>query len=485
MGRGALWAEGLLGEDGPVIDDSDATREALTRIREIDRTGPSLHAVLALNPAAEADADRLEAERAAGRVRGPLHGVPILVKDNIDMAGLATTAGSLAMAGNVAVADAPLVTRLRAAGTVIVGKANMSEWANFRAVGSTSGWSALGGLCRNPHALDRSAGGSSSGSGVAVAAGMVPLAIGTETDGSITCPSAFNGVVGIKPTVGLVPGQGIIPVAHSQDTFGPMATSVRDAAVLLDVLADAGGAYASACVPDGLRGARIGLPRHGMWGNSPRADAVAEEAVRLLAAGGATIVDPADLKSIDELGESDAEMIVLHTEFKVDVEEYLAGCAGDVPRTLAEVVRFNEDHAAEELRHFGQDRFERALETGGYDDPAYQRAVRDCRRLGRDEGIDAALRAHDLDALVMPTYPPAWKIDLINGDHLMPGCSRLAAIAGYPIVTLPCGEADGLPIGLAFVGTARSEPVLIRLAHALERALDFSLKPTFRPPETG
>lgn len=468
-----------------MIADFSATRDALARIREIDRVGPSLHAVLALNPLAGEDARRLDAERAAGQVRGPLHGVPILVKDNIDMAGMATTAGSLAMVRNVAAADAPLVSRLRSAGAVIVGKANLSEWANFRSAGSSSGWSAVGGLCRNPHALDRTAGGSSSGSGVAVAAGMVPLAVGTETDGSITCPSAVNGVVGIKPTVGLIPGQGIIPVSHSQDTAGPMAATVRNAALLLDVLSGADGTYGAACVPDGLRGARIGLPRQGLWGYHARTDAVAEQAVRLLAAGGATIVDPADLPCLDELAESDAEMEVLHTEFKVDLEAYLAGCPEGVPRTLAEVMEFNLAHAGEELRHFGQDRFERAVATEGYGSPAYRQAVLDCRRLGRDEGIDAALRAHDLDVLVAPAYPPAWKIDLANGDHALGACTQPAAIAGYPILTLPCGAVDGLPIGLAFIGTAGSEATLIRLAHTLEQALAVSLEPTFHPPTTG
>jgi amidase len=466
---------------------TQAVRTALARIEEVDREGPSLHAVLSLNPAAERDAEQLDAERAAGKERGSLHGVPVLIKDNINVADLATTAGSLALAGNVVARDAPLVSRLRSAGAVIVGKANLSEWANFRSTRSSSGWSALGGLCRNPYALDRSSGGSSAGSAVAVAAGMVPLAVGTETDGSITCPAALCGVVGIKPTVGLVPGAGILPVAHSQDTAGPFATNVRDAAVLLDVLASGASTstFTSACTVDGLRGARIGVPRRALWGYSARTDFVVEAAVRLLAREGATIVDPADLPSIDELAASEAEEVVLHTEFKADLDDYLAGCVADVPRSLAELVSFNVAHADEELRHFGQDRFERALDTGGYSDPAYVTALAECRRLGRDEGIDAALRTHELDALVMPAYPPAWKIDLVNGDHVIGGCPQPAAIAGYPIVTVPCGDVDGLPVALAFVGTALSEAVLIRLAYAFERALGWSMPPAYRPAEVG
>ncbi|GAB3403781.1 amidase [Flindersiella endophytica] len=473
--------------ESPASSATQAVRTALARIDEADRTGPNLHAVLSPNPGAGRDAELLDSEREAGRVRSPLHGVPLLVKDNIDVAGLATTAGSLALADNVVTRDATLVTRLRSAGAVIVGKANLSEWANFRSTRSSSGWSALGGLCRNPYALDRSAGGSSAGSAVAVAAGMVPLAVGTETDGSITCPAALCGVVGIKPTVGLVPGAGILPVAHSQDTAGPFATNVRAAATLLDVLAspEYTGHFTSACAIDGLRGARIGVPRKALWGYSARTDIVVEAAIGLLAEQGATIVDPADLPSIDELAASEAEEVVLHTEFKADLEDYLAGCVADGPRTLAELVAFNQVHAAQELRHFGQDRFERALLTGGLSDPAYTAAVADCRRLGRDEGIDAVLHAFDLDALVMPAYPPAWKIDLVNGDHVTGGCPQPAAVAGYPIITVPCGDVDGLPVGLAFMGTALSEPVLIRLAYAFEQALGWSLEPSYRPAEIG
>lgn len=466
------------------------TRAALRRLREIDgddpdRATPGLHTMVALNPHAEDDAARLEAERRDGRVRGPLHGVPVVVKDNIDVAGIPTTAGSLALAGNVPTADAPLVRRLREAGAVVLGKSNLSEWANFRSTRSTSGWSATGGLTLNPHALDRSAGGSSSGSAAAVAAGITRYAVGTETDGSITCPAALCGVVGIKPTVGLIAGSGpedgVVPVAHSQDTPGPIAATVAEAATLLDVLAGTGRRFADASSADDVHGLRIGLPRRVLWGYSPEADAMCERAVSRLSALGVAVVDPADLPGIAALAESEAEAIVLHTEFKVDLETYLARCPDGVPRTLAELVAWNLEHADEELVHFGQERFERALATRGLDDPAYLEALAECRRLGRDEGIDGALRAYDLDALAMPTYPPAWKIDLVNGDHVTGACAQPSAIAGYPIVTVPCGAVDGLPVGLAFAGTAGSEETLIRLAATLERDLALA----YRAPSTG
>jgi amidase len=508
----------------------DQVAALLQRIEEIDRSGPLLRSVIRTNDDAPIEAAARDAEAAAGQPRGPLHGVSVLVKDNIDTAGaMGTTAGSLALAGDSPAADAPLVRRLRDAGMVVLGKANLSEWANFRSSGSSSGWSAVGGLCVNPHALDRSAGGSSSGSGAAVAAGLAPMAVGTETDGSILCPAALCGVVGIKPTVGLVDGTGIVPISHSQDTAGPIARTVRDAAALLSILASAGSAggragaragdgqvgsraglatdppvpgrrayddFQAYCLADGLRGARIGVPRHGLWGYSTEADDLAEEAVRLLAARGATIVDPADLPSLDELATSDAEMTVLATEFKVGIGAYLAtrgnhspdsrGPDGQrVPRTLDDLVAFNDAHADVELVHFGQDRFEDALRTNGLDDPAYRGALETCRRLGRAEGIDAAVRTHDLDALVAPTYPPAWKIDLVNGDRVVGSCTQMPAVAGYPVITVPCGASAGLPVGLAFLGTAWSEPTLIRLAYAFEQALGLSPTPTFRPPQTG
>ncbi len=473
-------------------DGSGTAAETVTallrRIDEVDRSGPTLRSVIRTDPEAVATASRLDDERAAGRTRGPLHGVPVLVKDNVDTAGaLGTTAGSLALCDAGPAADAPLVTRLRAAGALVLGKANLSEWANFRSTGSSSGWSAVGGLSVNPYALDRSAGGSSSGSAAAVAAGLAPVAVGTETDGSIVCPAALCGVVGLKPTVGLVEGAGIVPISHSQDTAGPMARTVWDAAMLLDVLAvrPRDDAFTASCRPDGLRGARIGVPRRGLWGYSRAADDLAEEAVRLLAAQGAVLVDPADLPSMEELAASEAETTVLDTEFKADLEAYLATRGPGSPRTLAEVMAFNEAHADAELVHFGQERFEQALHAGGLDDPAYREALETCRRLGRTDGIDAALGAHDLDALVMPAYPPAWKIDLVNGDQVPGGCPQAAAVAGYPVLTVPCGTAAGLPVGLAFMGTAWSEPTLIRLAYAYEQALGLRLRPSFRAPQAG
>lgn len=478
-------------------------RALLARIDDIDCSGPTLRSVIRVNPRAEAEAEELDAEADAGRRRSPLHGMPVLVKDNIDTAGpMGTTAGSFALAEDSPRRDAPLVTRLREAGLVILGKTNLSEWANFRSTGSSSGWSAVGGLCLNPHALDRSAGGSSSGSGAAVAAGLAPLAVGTETDGSILCPSALCGVVGIKPTVGLINGRGIVPISHSQDTAGPIATTVADAAALLSILAStpyednlvthtpavpgrhAHQDYTQFCQPDGLRGARIGVPRKGLWGYSAAADALAEQAVELLASHGATIVDPADIPSYDALASSEDELTVLLTEFKVGIEAYLADSERAV-RSLEDLVAFNTAHAETELAHFGQEIFERALQTNGLADPAYQRARETCLRLGRSEGIDAVLSRHELDALVAPAYPPAWKIDLVNGDPRLGSCTQTAAVAGYPAVTVPCGTVDGLPVGLAFLGTAWSEPTLIRLAYAYETVRGPAPRPTFRPPRVG
>jgi len=487
----------------PTRSAAEYVRALLARIDDIDCSGPTLRSVIRVNPRAEAEAEELDAEADAGRRRSPLHGMPVLVKDNIDTAGpMGTTAGSFALAEDSPRRDAPLVTRLREAGLVILGKTNLSEWANFRSTGSSSGWSAVGGLCLNPHALDRSAGGSSSGSGAAVAAGLAPLAVGTETDGSILCPSALCGVVGIKPTVGLINGRGIVPISHSQDTAGPIATTVADAAALLSILAStpyednlvthtpavpgrhAHQDYTQFCQPDGLRGARIGVPRKGLWGYSAAADALAEQAVELLASHGATIVDPADIPSYDALASSEDELTVLLTEFKVGIEAYLADSERAV-RSLEDLVAFNTAHAETELAHFGQEIFERALQTNGLADPAYQRARETCLRLGRSEGIDAVLSRHELDALVAPAYPPAWKIDLVNGDPRLGSCTQTAAVAGYPAVTVPFGTVDGLPVGLAFLGTAWSEPTLIRLAYAYETVRGPAPRPTFRPPRVG
>lgn len=453
----------------------EAVEEALDRIAEVD---PLIRSVCTLDPDARAVAARLDAERADGHDRGPLHGVPLLVKDNIDTAGLATTAGSLALADVPPPDhDAPVVRRLRAAGCVLLGKTNLSEWANFRGSASTSGWSGYGGLTRNPYALNRSAGGSSSGSGAAVAAGLAPLAIGTETNGSIVCPAANTGVVGIKPTVGLVPQRGIVPISHSQDTAGPMAPSVKAAAALLSVIADTDTDFTRNCDDDGLAGARIGVPRGSMWGYSHGLDEATERALDLIAAAGATIVDDLALPvTLDE-----DQLIVLCHELKATLPAYLAGRHESAPKTLADLIEFNRAHAGLELRWFGQDLFERAERSGGLDSPAYVAARQAGLRTG-GEGIDGLLREHRLDALVTPGYPPAWAIDLVNGDHVTGGSSTHAALAGYPLISVPSGLVEGLPVAITFSGTADSDATLIRLAHGYETARIKADGP-FPPPE--
>ncbi|TWD81809.1 amidase [Kribbella amoyensis] len=453
------------GDVPPVPRPAMATVEELqTRIAELD---PLIKAVCTPNPAARADAARLDAERGDGRVRGPLHGVPVLVKDNVDTADLPTTAGSLALADQPPPpADAPLVRRLREAGCVILGKSNLSEWANFRGSSSSSGWSAYGGLTRNPYALNRSAGGSSSGSGAAVAAGFADLAIGTETNGSIVCPAALNGVVGLKPTVGLVPQQGIVPISHSQDTAGPMTRTVRQTAALLTVLTGGGTDYAEYCLGDDLHDIRIGVPRGPLWGYSAGLDQVTEQALELLSQCGAVLVDRLSLPTP---GGDEDQLTVLAHELKVDLAAYLATRKEGAPRTLADVIAFNQAHADEELRWFGQELFERAEATDGLDSPLYVAARLAGLKAGR-EGIDNLLREHQLDALVMPAYSPAWSIDLVNGDHVLGSSSSHAALAGYPLLSVPSGTVAGLPVGITLSGTARSDATLIRLAHAFETA---------------
>jgi amidase len=475
----------------------------LRRITEVDREGPELRAVLAVCPDAIEAARKLDAERRQGEVRGPLHGIAALVKDNIDTAGSeGTTAGSLALAMTRPVNDAFVVQRLRAAGVIVIAKSNLSEWANFRAKHSSSGWSAVGGQCRNPHALDRSPGGSSSGSGAGVAAGLSPLAVGTETDGSILCPAALNGVVGIKPTVGLTSRTGVVPISSSQDTVGPIARNVLDAAALLGVLA--GGAegvdpldaattrrprdlpvdYTEFCSRDGLSGARIGVPRRDYFGYSPKADALVEAALRVARDAGAVIVDPADVATAEAIRKSDDETTVMLHEFKAGIETYLATRppGNGQPRTVAEIVAFNEEHAAEELAFLGQEVLIAACEAGGLDSPAYLRArSRNWRRARRD-GIDAALKNANADVLAFPTTGPAWCIDHVNGDPHARAGYQAAAVAGYPAISLPVGKINGLPVGLCLVGPAWSEPVLIRIAFALEQmlALDSHLQPQWR-----
>ncbi len=435
-----------------------------------DEVEPLIASVCTRHPGALDRARELDEEAAAGRVRGPLHGRPVLVKDNVDTADLPTTAGSLALAEQPPPAqDAPLVRRLREAGLVVVGKTNLSEWANIRDASSTSGWSAYGGLTRNPYALNRSAGGSSSGSGAAVAAGLVPFAVGTETDGSISCPAAFNGCVGLKPSVGLVPTDGVVPISHSQDSPGPLAGSVRDAAALLGVLAGNGTDYAAHAVGGRLAGKRIGVPRRLFWGYSAHADAAAERAVSLLAAAGATIVDGTDLDALAQFSWED-ELTVLLAELRSGLAGYLATRPGDGPRTLEDVVAYNRAHAGTELRHFGQSLFEAALEGPEDGSDAYLAARARCVEAARDKGIDEVLRAHALDALVTPSYAPACPIDLVNEEHHPGACTGPTAMAGYPLLTVPSGLAAGLPVAVSFWGTAGSEATLVEIGHGYEAA---------------
>jgi amidase len=470
----------------------------LARIAALDRQGPALRSVLETNPDALEIAAALDAERRARGPRGPLHGIPVLLKDNIaTLDRTASAAGSLALAGVAPPRDAFLAQRLRQEGAILLGKTNLSEWANFRSTHSSSGWSARGGQCRNPYALDRSPSGSSSGSAAAVAANLAPAAVGTETDGSIVSPASMCCLVGIKPTVGLVSRAGIVPIAHSQDTAGPMARCVADAALLLGVMAgvderDAataarrGGAVAEAAgytrylQRDGLRGARIGVARARFFGASPAADRVIEPALAEMRRQGAVLVDPADIKTAGQFDGSELEVLLF--EFKADLNRYLVelGAASPV-RSLAELIAWNERHRADEMPYFGQELFERAEKKGPLTSSRYRKALARNLRLSRREGIDATLARHKLDAIVAPTGGPPWLIDLVNGDAPSGGSSTPAAVAGYPSITVPAGFACGLPIGLSFIGPAWSEPTLIRLAYAFEQATRTRRPPRFLP----
>ncbi len=453
----------------------------LQRIADMDAQGPELRAMLETNPDALEIADRLDAERKAGRVRGPLHGVPVVVKDNIDTADrMTTTAGSLALEGSVAPKDSGVAARLRAAGAILLGKANLSEWANFRSSWSSSGWSGRGGQCRNPYVLDRSPCGSSSGTGAGIAASYAAVGVGTETDGSVTCPSAACSLAGLKPTVGLVSRAGIIPISHSQDTAGPMARSVSDLAVLLSVMAgvdprDTATAAARGHVaddyttfldPDGLKGARIGVIRKRFFGYSPEADAVIEDALAALKDAGTVLVDPVELPHAGEYGRS--EYTVLLYEFKADLNRYLAGHPHAPIRTLADAIDFNEKHADREMPWFGQDIFVAAEEKGPLTEKEYLDARAESQRLAGPEGIAAVMDQHRLDALVVPTNEPPSVIDLVNGDHSLGGSAGPAAVAGYPHLTVPAGYARGIPVGLSFFGRPWSEATLLRLGAGFE-----------------
>jgi amidase len=475
----------------------------LDRIRRIDQSGPTLRSVIEVNPDAADIAAALDAERTSRGVRGPLHGIPILIKDNIDTADkMETTAGSIAMLGTRPAQDATVARKLREAGAVILGKTNLSEWANFRSTRSTSGWSGRGRLVRNPYALDRNPCGSSSGSGVAVAASLCAAALGTETDGSIVCPSSINGVVGIKPTVGLTSRAGVVPIAHSQDTIGPHGRTVADAAAVLAALAGpdprdtATEASRTRAQPDytrfldrnGLRGARIGVARQVFFGYSSETDKVIERAIEVMRAAGATIVDPADIPTAQQISTDPAELTVLLYEFKADLNAYLATRVPNpnypnVPpmRTLNDLIVFNRAIAELEMPYFGQELFEMAQEKGPLTEPEYRKALETARRIGGRDGIDAVMDRLKLDALVAPTGQPAWTTDLLNGDRFLGASSSPAAIAGYPLVSVPAGYVNSLPIGITFMGRAWSEPVLIRLAYAYEQAAQVRQPPKYLP----
>jgi len=454
------------------------TESYLKRIDLIDKRGPRLNAVIEVNPDARALASQLDRERKAGHTRGPLHGIPILIKDNIETGDrMRTTAGSLALGGWSAPEDARLVARLRAAGAVILGKTNLSEWANFRSTHSISGWSGRGGQTRNPYALDHNPSGSSSGSGAATAASLCAVAVGTETDGSVTSPSSVNGLAGLKPTVGLVSRDGIIPISASQDTAGPMARSVRDLAILLGAMADNPHDYTRYLDPRGLRGARLGVARKFFEGNAPL-DRFLSNCVEALKKAGAEVIDPADLPTHGQFDA--AENDVLQYEFKDGLNRYLTRLpTGSPARTLQELIAYNEKYRDREMPFFDQEIFIQSEARGPLTEAKYIKARADCVRMSRAEGIDAVLAQHKLDAIVSLTSGPAWFIDDINGDRDTGGCTTPAAVAGYPHITVPAGYYRGLPIGLSFFSTAWAEPNLIKFAYAWEQQMNARRKPGY------
>ena len=470
----------------------------LSRIEAVDGQGPTLRSILETNPEALNIATSLDAERSSGNLRGPLHGIPVILKDNIDTSDkMTTTAGSYALEGSIPFEDSTVAAKLREAGAVLLAKANLSEWANFRSTSSSSGWSGRGGQCRNPYALNRNPCGSSSGPGVSVSANLASVAIGTETDGSIVCPSNANGIVGLKPTVGLVSRSGIIPISHTQDTAGPMTRTVTDAALVLGALAgtddkDVATAaseghlendYTRFLDPRGLQGARIGIVRKA-FGIQSKLDAVIEEALVALQEQGAELVDPADLDTWGEFG--DAEYEVMLYEFKAGINNYLAGLGDAAPhKMLADLIEFNEQNRDREMPYFGQEIFIQAQVKGPLTSPAYLEMLETCGRLARTEGIDAVMDRHNLDALVAPTGGPAWVTDLVHGDHAYAGSSSAAAVAGYPNITVPAGYVHGLPVGLSFFGRAWSEPTLLRLAYAFEHATEWRRAPELKPNAIG
>jgi amidase len=470
------------------------TEKYLRRIEEADKNGPAVNSVLELNPDALKIAADLDHERKEKGPRGPLHGIPILIKANIGTHDrMTTTAGSLALAGSIPRQDSFVAKKLRQAGAIILGKTNLSEWANFRSNHSTSGWSAQGGLTHNPYALDRNPCGSSSGSGAGASASFCALAIGTETDGSIVCPSSANGIVGIKPTVGLISRSVIIPISRSQDTAGPMARTVTDAAILLGALAGpdpedpftaasrgkALADYTRFLDPRGLRGARIGVAR-GMFNSNGKVNKLMENAIDIMKHERAEAIDPADIPTLGKL--DDTEELVMLYEFKAGINRYLAALGPQAPvQSLKQIIAFNERHWKEEMPYFGQDLFVKAERMGPLTSREYISALQHGHRMTRAKGIDAVMDKHRLDALVAPTGGPSWTTDLVNGDHDTGGSSGPAAVAGYPHITVPMGFVFGLPVGISFFGRAWSEPVLVRLAGAFEQATHFRQPPKFLP----
>lgn len=468
------------------------TEKYLSRIEAIDKK--TVNAIIELNPDAFANADALDKERKEKGARGPLHGIPVLIKDNIDTADkMKTSAGSLALADSIPLKDSFVAQKLRAAGAVILGKTNLSEWANIRSTHSTSGWSARGGLTRNPYALDRNACGSSSGTGAAISANLACIGIGTETDGSIVCPSNANSLVGLKPTLGLVSRSGIIPIAHSQDTAGPMCRTVADAAALLSALtgvdprdkatsASRGKAltdYTKFLDPNGLKGARIGVARK-FFGFSDRVDKLMNEAIDVMKRQGAVIVDPAEVPNTDKYGDSELEVLLY--ELKADLNAYLTSLGSKAQvKSLKEIIEFNEKNRATEMPFFGQEHFIKAQEKGPLTSKAYLNALAKNHRLSRVEGIDAVMIKYKLDAIVAPTGGTPWVTDLVNGDHFSGGFSSAAAVAGYPHITVPAGYIFGLPIGISIFGRAWSEAVLIKIAYAYEQATKHRKPPQFLP----
>ena len=467
----------------------------LARIERLDTHGPTLHYMIEINPEALAIAEALDVERRKTGARGALHGVPVLIKDNIGTADrMTTTAGSLALEGSIPAKDSFVAARLREAGAVILGKTNLSEWANFRSTRSSSGWSARGGQAKNPYALDRNPSGSSSGTGGAVAANYGAVGLGSETDGSVTSPSSNCCLVGIKPTVGLVSRSGVVPISHTQDTVGPMTRTVRDAAILLGAIAgpDADDPvtknalvrghrdYTTFLDAAGLKGARIGIPRKGFFGYNPHSDKIAEDAIAIMKRLGAVIVDPVELPDGDELGKAEYEVLLY--EFKADLNAYLAGLGPSARiKSLQDAIDFNERNRAREMPYFGQEIFIKAQAKGPLTEQAYLDALATCERLSRTEGIDAAMGKHTLDALVAPTSAPPSLTDLVNGDYGSGSATTFPAVAGYPHITVPGGFVFGLPVGVSFFGRGWSEPVLLKLAYAFEQATGHRRPPVFLP----